>query len=60
VEGGHELLGIDDMVLDHIREVLGLVEDVGQVELGGHLQGLLAVDIEVVLADTRADDPPKP
>lgn len=49
---------VEQMVLDHVLGVLGFVEDGGEVGFCGHFEDVAAIDVEVVLTDLLANEPP--
>ena len=53
-----EIGRVEQVVLHHVLGGLGLIENGGQVGLGGHLQDVPSVDVEVVLPDFLADETP--
>lgn len=58
VQGIDEIGGVEEMVLDHVLGVLGFVEDGGEVGFCGHFEDVATIDVEVVLTDLLANEPP--
>ena len=53
-----EGLRVEEVVLNQILGVFGLIEYVGEVVFVWHFKGLAAADFQVVLADFFANQPP--
>jgi hypothetical protein len=59
LKGVDEILGVEQMVLNHVLGSLRLVEDGGQIGVRGHFEHVLSVDVEVILPYFFANQAPR-